>query len=309
MLINTPSSTSFRELAIDFSNLAIDSSFEILEYLDEVVEEYSFNADGTLLAMGDNKFGKADRTYVDRAIRTTTTLSQQSAEFFIKSRLVEVSPFSILAEPPDKWKAGNSGDVDYEDLKTLDAALLPNAYNKLCTPPLCNAFLQSYEKTRRLRNRVVHGVSRKLLTPSDLLLFILQTHFTFDVDYVPERLMHYRYGDPEIYQEAAHLSVAKEFRFFIEHLGASTLLQFLSIDKRNGGRFYSCPTCINRVHRKALRYYEVFPRVAQLKSKNLLKCPICRRESRVKRANCSKVGCKGDAISSAGQCLTCGSHG
>jgi hypothetical protein len=95
---------------------------------------------------------------------------QQSNELALKARICAVSPYLLLLESQVPL-SNDPRQVDFFDLRTIDAQKLPQAVNTLCETPLPPTFVTQYEKLRRDRNRYTHlGHARTDLNPLEMLI-------------------------------------------------------------------------------------------------------------------------------------------
>ncbi|MDT3322029.1 hypothetical protein Q4Q52_20040 [Shewanella sp. SP1S2-4] len=107
MIINIPTKADFDESANNLLNLAWDQITALLN-------EYSQLSD----TFYDTQFDESDKTRYWNAARqtltTSLTLIQQAVEFFIKRRMVAISPFLIISGTASSWpKGAKSSDISF----------------------------------------------------------------------------------------------------------------------------------------------------------------------------------------------------
>lgn len=94
---------------------------------------------------------------------------QLSNELALKARIADVSPYLLLFSN-DRKLSRTPRDIDFADLRTIDAQDLPNAVNSFCNHVLADGFIQDFDEVRGLRNKIIHlGSVDKHFNPDDLL--------------------------------------------------------------------------------------------------------------------------------------------
>ena len=102
-------------------------------------------------------------------LQSICSLLQQSMELALKARICTVSPYLLLLNGELKLSA-TPKDIDFSELKTLDAVDLPGAVNTLTAEPVPDGFITKYTALRSLRNKITHlGVAGTSLDPADVL--------------------------------------------------------------------------------------------------------------------------------------------
>lgn len=185
------------------------------------------------------------------------TLIQQAVEFYIKGRIVHISPHLLLTAPVSSWpKKCNSENVSFSSFKTIDAQDLIKVHDTVCEKRFDDNFKRWYEEMRGLRNKVMHSVPKELnLTPEKLLESILYVHDYFGPnDWVLDRqifLSHTPSFSTELVREVenvyAHilLNVYKELEVVINKLSPSVVSKHFNYDKK--ARALICPRCHNEL--------------------------------------------------------------
>lgn len=314
MIRNQPTADTYRSLAKDYLNLACEVFFRNLDLLtDDSMSKISINTDGELEEIdvddvNDLSNPEWNTSYFDKRFRPSVMLVQQSAEFFILGDIIEISPFLILSESPDKWKGGSSG-VSFDELKTIEAVTLPKVHRKVCERSLGVNFQSQFELWRKIRNSIVHSIPSKPISPRKFVVYILTICQEFRVDFIRERLAAHEFDAPlgNYRLEREYLNTAEELRAALDLLQPSQSKELLGIDTR-AGRFYVCPKCYNNTGSRAQP--PDWPHVAKLKNESELLCPVCDTVSHVTRASCIEDDCKGNVIGedntcSQKFCMTC----
>lgn len=112
-------------------------------------------------------------------LQTCCTLIQQSNELALKSRITDVSPYLLLFRN-DRRLSQQPEQIDFADLRTLDASDLPRAVNAFCANTMSDAFVADYEFIRKLRNRIVHiGSANRDFDPEENLEKVIDVKLRF----------------------------------------------------------------------------------------------------------------------------------
>jgi hypothetical protein len=238
------------------------------------------------------------------------TLMQQSNELALKARISEVSPYLLLFRN-DRRFGVRPEDIDFSDLRTLDAQDLPRAVNAFCTKQLSEAFVADYEAIRFLRNKIVHLGSVDRQFDPEALLKIMVRQF---IELWPERrwlaeyLSFARSSRYAVFHDGKYSSAEGEvFANLKESLARFSKAQFkqlLGYDKKS--RRYLCPICIynSEAPRAGMDLDDC--KTAFLKEDGTgIFCVMCQQTTAVSR----HPDCKGDVIGNGtdieGMCLTC----
>jgi hypothetical protein len=164
MLTNIPSAEGLDEVALRLHFAAWKRSISLFSNFAEVYDIAG------LPSVEDSIFKDEWKDYIKHAqpeISTICTTIQHSAELRLKSIICETSPFLLLLNSNAQFK---KQDVDFSELRTLDAVDLPDAVRSLTKFALPASYLGEYGKMRRLRNKVIHlGLHQSMITPDEVI--------------------------------------------------------------------------------------------------------------------------------------------
>lgn len=136
--------------------------------------------DGAMFGPDSDEFWKDEREdYLEAwqaELHASQALIQNANELALKSLIAEVSPYLLLLNNDVKFK-NSSVDVDFSEMKTLDAVDLPRAVNALTPITLPNTYIERYGALRAQRNKYEHlGDTSGALDPAKLLADMAQTY-------------------------------------------------------------------------------------------------------------------------------------
>jgi len=300
MIIDIPDKNDFFQSGLSMLNLAWDSVAALFVDL-EYSELEDWDDDGET----KEEFWQA----AQRPLSVALALAQQGIELLIKGRIAEISPFLLLAGSPRDWPSGCSErDTPFADFRTIEAHEIVRAHDTVVATRLSNSFKTQFERLRRLRNLIFHGVDKSARPKAeDIFRIILEV---VDCLHQPKSWIRIRRD----YLENTPRSVAYstdqvEFVLISEALNVIRLLnpseirQYFGFIKRQ--RAYICNSCAGNC-----RDAGVEPKVALL-SPNTAKatqvyCFICDKHYPVLRKKCGRDGCPGNVFDAEDDvCLTC----
>ncbi len=302
MIVQVPKSADFAEAGISLLNLSWDTVSSLyMELENGEVEEW--DDDGTVT----DEFWAA----AQRPLANAVTLVLQGAEFLLKGRIAEVSPYLLLLGPPREWPGGCAEqDTPFAAFRTIDAQDLTRVHDSVRTDRLDRAFRGRIDEMRTLRNSIMHSVDKQTRhAPSELWTRILDIyHFlvgpspwmTARREYLIVAPSAVAYGDEHISWQ-----VTREALKLLELLEPAAVRLYLGVEKKK--RFHTCRHCQD----KGGDYDDMDPETAQLRPANStatkIYCFVCGQEDEVLRVSCSETGCRGRIILAAtGICVECG---
>jgi hypothetical protein len=108
-------------------------------------------------------------------LQSVCSIISHSNELALKAKICQVSPFLLLVGSDFKF-GKTQKDIDFSDLRTIDAVDLPGAVNTTCAEPLSEQFIQSYHQIRSLRNKIAHlGQAGTSFHPDEMIsIMVLQ---------------------------------------------------------------------------------------------------------------------------------------
>ncbi|UGY02478.1 hypothetical protein [Bradyrhizobium quebecense] len=242
---------------------------------------------------------------------------QQSNELALKAKICAVSPYLLLLNSNPKFSAV-PGDIDFSELRTIDASDLPASVNSLCKKALSDDYVRTYNEIRSLRNKIAHlGHAGSNFEPDKLLEILVDQYIELwsDRAWLTDRVNFASRTGLAFFQDGKYTSAAAEVMYELPLILAavkkSAFKKLFGIEKTT--RRYLCHACVADA---SVRYHEVDPvrcRTAYLKDKSTLHCLMCSADYPVVREACGTDKCKGNVISRSEHadcavCHTCGSE-
>lgn len=300
MVTNIPSASDFRVYGLRYLNLAWEQSIAIVWENSEMA-----TTDPTEPELQEDLMKAAQPE-----LGTALTLVQQGAEFLLKSKIAEVSPWLLLSRDPNGWpRRCEQEDTAFADFHVLDAQDLVKVYNTFCTPKLSEEFTQSFRTLRLTRNAIMHTVDRRI-QPSliAILEHILLFTETLEKPHAwPKLRLEFlattRYA--MIDGDAPNQLIAREFVQVTRLLDPSIMERYFGFSRK--GRKYLCTICC---HASEYEYLECRTAVLTPNTpvSTQLTCFVCGQNETVVRQRCIVSECKGNVIDPEwDECLTCGS--
>jgi len=300
MITNVPTSEDLNKVALRLYFTAWTSLIGIAADFDMVYPE-------------DGEWSEEKTEYLNSCqsdLQSCCTLMQQSNELALKARIAEVSPFLLLFRNDRKLSA-KPEDIDFSDLRTLDAYDLPRAVNSFCERPLSEAFVTDYEAVRSLRNKIIHLGSVDQHFDPDALLKLMTRQFIElwpGRGWLAERLKYARGSRLAFFDDgkwsSAEGDVLAELSQTLERFTKSEFKKLIGFEKTR--RRYLCPACVYNSHiRNTTIDLSECKSAFLISNAGVVKCVMCEQEHQITRETCGIEGCKGDVISNC-MCLTCG---
>ena len=246
-------------------------------------------------------------------LSTTLAIAHQAAEFYIKGRIAEISPFLLLSSNVRDWpKVDADGNTSFSRLRTIDAQDLVRLHDRCSMSPLNEDFKAQLENIRVRRNSIMHTVGTGLAVKvNELVKSILGVH---------ENLMGAEWLDfrraaldqssaSKLYSEIERWSDAhlvQEYLVVEAILSAAELEKFFGLPA--GQRRYICPQCTWDTFADSDILVNSAVLLPNTPGSTNTRCPLCNAHQPVFRRDCERVGCPGNVISDDWiKCLTCGS--
>lgn len=300
MIIEIPDRDDFDKAGLSMLNLAWDAIASLYHNLNNAeVEEWDDDGEVT------EEYWQA----AQRPISVALALAQQGIELLLKGKIAEVSPYLLLAGSPREWPTGCSEhDVPFADFRTIDAHELVRAHDAVVAEKLSPSFKNEFERLRRLRNIIFHGVAKKNRpTAEDVFKVILEAtdNLIGPKSWIKIR-RNYLENTPESIAyspDYVGAAIISEIENVIRLLKPAETKRLLGFNKKQ--RAYICYECALNSGDADLR-----PIIAQLSpnspESNQLYCLICDKHHPVIREECKEDGCPGNVIDAEdGVCLTC----
>lgn len=299
MILDIPTKNDFYDQGFLFLNFAWDIIFDLLSGYKYEFEELDKKTIDECWLKSQAKLAKA------------VTLSQQGAEFLLKGKISEVSPFLLLSGSIDNWpKRCDKNDILFSEFRTADAQDLIKIHDTVAETKLSENFISIFNRLRKIRNSIIHTIDKRLFfTGNDIVIDILSIASEFTgknhwIDIRRNYIKNYLSNDYKI------IKILEELNIMIEILGYKELIDNFCYSKKN--RRYYCPHCCC----EWLSFFdngELEIKSAQLQpntpeSTNLY-CFACGRNIQVQRTTCNNPNCNGNVINvdrnSDYDCLTC----
>jgi hypothetical protein len=311
MITNVPTQESL-------SNVALRTYFRAWNDLIDIWYDFSvrFDQNGDVRASLQN-WPEEWREYLLEAqsdLQSICSLLQQSMELALKARVCAVSPYLLLLDTGMKLSA-SSKQIDFSELRTLDAVDLPGAVNTLTDNPVSDEFIGRYTNLRSLRNKITHlGEASVSLEPEEVLRQAVSLYLSMwpDRNWLSDRLnfaaQTRRAWLHDGKYTSTHMEVLLEWPIDIDLLTKGEFKKLFGHDKSK--RRYLCHRCV----------YEGDTRYAGLDKPECgtayldaagkaVKCIMCGETFAVDRRKCPS--CDGNVVGGngddwVGHCHTCG---
>jgi len=243
-------------------------------------------------------------------LATALAIAQQGAEFILKGRIAEVSPFLLIGGTPKDWPKGcNRHDTSFAEFRMIDAQDLVRAHDTVAASRLTDDFVRKFDELRGKRNAIMHTVDRRInLHVGGVITNILAVyrHLFPAGDWVQTR-RDFLEKSPlaELHStDFVESRVIWEFSLVTELLQPSQMKAFFGFNKRQSR--YICPGCYY-----ASEDSQIQSRTAVLKPNTAasatLYCFVCDDNISIEREDCPHEGCRGNVLShDYGICATCG---
>jgi len=313
MIINLPTHESLKNLALRTYFRAWNDLIDIWYYF---ASRQNDNND-VLEAIKD--WPEEWKEYLVRTqpdLQAISSLLQQSMELALKARVCAVSPYLLLLNSEMKFSTSIK-QIDFSDLRTLDAVDLPSAVNTLTDCPLSDEFINLFNKLRSLRNRVMHlgeasvNLKAEAVLRQAVSLYINlwpERHWLSDKLVYAAQTRHASLHDGKY--TSTHTEILSAWPVEVALFEKGEFKKLFGYEKSK--RRYLCHCCI----------YEGDTRFADLaKSEcataflndagSAVSCILCGEAFVVERRNCNF--CKGNVLGAntddwVGYCHSCGAH-
>jgi len=234
---------------------------------------------------------------------------QQGVEFILKGKVVEVSPYLLLAGPPDRWPSPYEAvEPSFSQFKTVDAQDLVRLHDTVQNNPLPPPFVRQFNDLRVKRNAISHSIDKRLeIHTIEVILCFHKTLFPAG------NWLKTRVGFIDNYPRAkldggdfSTNLIARELDVVLNLLPPASVKDYFGIDKKQ--RRYLCATCWWNANHDV----DFDNKLAVLRPKSpastRIYCRICDSEYAVIREDCPVSSCSGNVLSADDDrmCLTCG---
>lgn len=240
----------------------------------------------------------------------------QSSELCLRAMICRVSPYLLLIDTENRFRQ-NTPDIDFTELRTVDAVDLPRIVNAVCDRRLPDNFVNQYSHIRSLRNKIVHlAVLQQEIEHNEIIGVLVDQYsalwegkhfFKNWLDYSARRSTSH-FFDSKNYTQ--HTDVMANVPFLSHHLTKSQFHVVFGYSKQK--RRYICAdciyeACIDRFEGDFTNY-----KTAILKDDSHIYCAVCEEVRAVNRLKCSDSTCRGDVIRNddgyPSFCCSCGQY-
>ena len=293
LLINVPNSDDLNEMALRLYFDAWERSITLLSDFADVYEVSIDELDG------QHSFKAEWEEYLTQAQSEMGAISvtiQHSAELRLKAIICGTSPFLLLLNGTVSFKASQKHDLDFSELRTLDAVDLPNAVRTLTQFVLPNSYIEHYGNMRRLRNQITHlGSHRGRLTPRQLIEILSQQYVSLwpDGRWLNRRVRFDGNSATRFFHDQSYSSVEsavmEELPYTIKLLDNSAFKKMLGTTKGKLRGF--CPSCM---YNRATKLEPYGHATAYRTGSTTATCVMCEEELTLQIANkgCESCGSK-----------------
>lgn len=253
----------------------------------------------------DDEENEEYRNAAEPEMATAFTLVQQGAEFLLKSKIAEVSPWLLIRGEPKEWPKPKGGeDLSFSAFRTLDAHDLIRVCNTLLPSPIPDEFVTSFNKNRDTRNTIMHSVAVIETSAQDIIQYVLLvSEILIGPKKWPEKRRLFLLRDRELLfsDDGKDYVMATECHFLASVLPPSDLKRHFGYNPRN--RSYFCPTCRHSQNIMPLEECRIAQIHPPRTRSNQIFCFACGDTTPVVRRTCEH--CEGNVFWED-ECLTCG---
>ncbi|MGO8118064.1 hypothetical protein AB9F43_26215 [Rhizobium leguminosarum] len=247
-------------------------------------------------------------------LQAICSLLQQSMELALKARICAVSPYLLLLDTGMKLSASPK-QIDFSELRTLDAVDLPGAVNTLTDSPISDDFIGKYTTLRSLRNKIMHlGEASVSLAPEAVLRQAVSLYLSMwpDRNWLSDRLnfaAQTRQGwlhDGKY--TSTHMDILHEWPIDVEFFTKGEFKKLFGHDKSK--RRYLCHYCVDEGDTRYAGLDKPGCGTAYLDpAGKAVSCIMCGATVAVVRKKCTD--CEGNVVGDndddwTGRCHTCG---
>jgi hypothetical protein len=297
VVIEIPTSQDFAQASLVTLNLAWDIAVELSARFRAAID-YDLHDVGEI---GDDYWSRAQRR-----LGHAVTLVHQSLELAVKSRIVGISPYLLIANDVNGFPKLRPSGIPFSEFKTLDAKDLVRVHDVYSAERMDDEWIEFFESNRRLRNQLIHGVGKadrisEIQVFSDVLRTIrLMPQLTSN--WSAARLDYLKSQTAEAVVDMEHYPLAdllSELDIVTKLLPRKVLQDSLGFDKKQ--RRYICPgACYTDMQQSGRFASQDMVRLAQLKpntpTSDSLACMACGTFHAVTRSGCLNKQCPSNVI-------------
>ena len=314
MIVDLPTELDFYQSATSLLHSAFEDVLSLLTDFNEIngVEYKEKCEDGDA-----ERYWKA----ANQTLASAHIMVQQGVEFYIKSRIVEISPYLLLSGNVSNWPSGcNKHDLPFSEFRTVDAQDLIKLHDAVCDNKFSDKFIQWYNQMRVSRNKVMHTVNHSYsIEPETLLesIFFTYNYFSKGESWIKSRIKCIDNSPSNtikfIRDEEGHVGNV----LFIAHSEASAVIKILSPSKvleyfsyKKKEMSVDCPQCLNsfvQMYFYDSKHFDDVLSSFQVMENGFYRCYICEYVGELVNSECLESGCDGDILDRvSGVCIQCG---
>ena len=247
-------------------------------------------------------------------LQSICSLLQQAMELALKARICAVSPYLLLLDTGLKLSASPK-QIDFSELRTLDAVDLPGAVNTLTNNPVPDDFIEKYTTLRSLRNKIMHlGEASVSLTPESVMRQAVSLYLSIwsDRNWLSDRLEFAAQSRQAWLHDgkytSTHMDVLQEWPIDIAFFTKGEFKKLFGHSKST--RRYLCHQCVYQGDTRYAGLQKPECGTAYLNAAGAaVLCMMCEETYVVERRDCPN--CEGNVLGNngddwVGHCHTCG---
>jgi hypothetical protein len=297
MITNLPSELDYKLLA----NSCLTQAFDIIFETDKTIENHTKKLDEEMVW-----------EYLQDKLNASVVLIHQAIEANMKSSICSTSPYLLLEGKRVEWPVlPGHNDKRFDEFYSISSESLVYVFFATAKNTYDTTIFGHIEHIRKIRNQIVHGISRNRLNTSELVAHILDTYTLFDgKDSWWNNLRSYYFEHPfnegMDQGELETVVFIEKLTYAWKKIGKSSFSKHFSVNTR--ARSYFCPYCMLPEDKNLLKKYDykwafLFP---EKEDARLIHCINCNNDNEISRMPCPIDGCAGTVIWEEHLCLTCG---
>lgn len=308
MIINLPTFESLNASALKAHFAACEILFEVIYSFNDFHREVNDESEATW-SHEWNEYLQGSRYELESIF---TNLAQAN-ELGLRAKICAVSPYLLLLNSENRFKKDGS-DVDFTELRTIDAVDLPRCVNSICDEKLGDRFLSDFNEIRSSRNKIMHlgGIESEFDHERIISMLCNQYGQLWNgkkwlpnwIEFASKKRVSHFY-DYKNYTE--YTDVMSLIPDIVDSLKKSEFKLLFGFPKSK--RRYICHSCCDAACIERHGAYLGDYRTAYLADESTLHCAMCDQDFTVGRKQCEKDDCSGDVILSQERygpvCCTC----
>ena len=303
MITNIPTTEDFYLSGKELLDFSWDIVADLFTQLDDA-QDY-------LVSQELEDISEAYWNSAKRRLATALSTTQQGVEFILKGRIAEISPYILIAGPPQRWPSPyESAEIKFSQFRTLDTQDLIRVYDTFSPKPMHPVFREKFNSLREKRNTIMHSVDKNLaisvLEVIDTILFVHNSLFP-DESWGQVRRDFLEHA-PSAELGSIDYAINRtcwELSLVFELLPPRKVKSYFGVNKSQ--RFYFCPCCYLNANKDVGFEFQLATLRPKGPCSSQVYCPVCDKEHVVFRESCLEENCSGNVIGQEDRiCLTCG---